>query len=320
MSTSSSITPSRAWYLLALAILILGPLWSIYIAIHGFAVSFEHKIKFKVPSSTVLMISKTGRYTLWTEHHPNAKKSKRDVNEYITVRSFDTGQTLKIKPETAHQIDIHEKRPHALGDIDFTQPGNYQIHILATAPQRTISLHYPNLGQLFMTLAKAILLFVLSIIVSMVIFFTVLIKRANARVAQQATETPAPGTATTATAPPAAATLELSSQGRVWAMVCHITALCGYFIPLANIVVPLVIWLMKRHESPFVDQHGKESLNFQISMTIYYIISSILIILFIGLLLLPLLTIFNIIVIIIASVDAANGKAFRYPLSIRFIK
>ncbi len=71
---------------------------------------------------------------------------------------------------------------------------------------------------------------------------------------------------------------------------------------------------------PLVDDQGKESLNFQISMTLYYILSTILIIALIGIVLLIGLSIFNLIVVIIASVKANKGEKYRYPLCIRFIK
>ncbi len=108
---------------------------------------------------------------------------------------------------------------------------------------------------------------------------------------------------------------------RMWGMLCHLSALCGYIgIPFGNIVGPLVIWLIKRDESPFIDAHGKEALNFQISMTIYAIIAGILVLAVIGILLLPALIIAGLVFTIIAAVRANDGKSYRYPLTIRFLK
>jgi len=106
---------------------------------------------------------------------------------------------------------------------------------------------------------------------------------------------------------------------RMWGMFCHLSALAGYIIPLGSIIGPLIIWSMKKHEYPFVDEQGKEALNFNISMVIYLIISAILIIAVIGIFLLIALGIFQLIMIIIASVKANNGESFQYPLSIRFV-
>ena len=109
-------------------------------------------------------------------------------------------------------------------------------------------------------------------------------------------------------------------QERMWAMLCHLGTFSGFIIPFGHIIAPLVIWLIQKEEFPFVDDQGKESLNFQISMTIYYLVAGVLTLIFIGFLLLAGLVIFDIIIVIIASVKANDGEKFRYPLRIRFIK
>ncbi len=106
---------------------------------------------------------------------------------------------------------------------------------------------------------------------------------------------------------------------RMWAMFCHLSALIGFIIPFGNIIAPLVLWTLKKEEYPLVNDQGKESLNFQISMTIYVIASIILIFLVIGIVLLILLGIFSLIVIIIAAIKANEGEKYRYPLTIRFL-
>ena len=105
----------------------------------------------------------------------------------------------------------------------------------------------------------------------------------------------------------------------MWGMFCHLSALAGYLIPFGSIIGPLVIWSVKKQEFPYVDEQGKEALNFQISMLIYKVISIILWLLFIGILMFAALVIFNIIMVVIASIKANNGETFKYPLTIRFI-
>ncbi len=105
-----------------------------------------------------------------------------------------------------------------------------------------------------------------------------------------------------------------------WAMLCHLSALAGFVIPLGNILGPLVIWLIKKDEYPLVADQGKEALNFQISMTLYYIVAAILILILIGIVLLIGLGLFSLIMTIIAMVKANEGVAYRYPMCIRFIK
>ncbi len=106
---------------------------------------------------------------------------------------------------------------------------------------------------------------------------------------------------------------------RMWGMFCHLSALAGYIIPLGFILGPVVIWSIKKMEYPFVDDQGKEAINFQISMFIYMIASAILIIIVVGILLLIALGIFQLVMVIIASIKTNNGETFRYPLTIRFI-
>jgi uncharacterized protein len=112
-----------------------------------------------------------------------------------------------------------------------------------------------------------------------------------------------------------------SSDVRMWNVLCHATALAGFFVPWAgHILGPLIVWLAKRNDSPEIDQHGKESLNFQISMLIYNVIAGVLCLVLIGFVILAILHILNLVLVIIASIQASEGKFYRYPLAIRLIK
>lgn len=112
-----------------------------------------------------------------------------------------------------------------------------------------------------------------------------------------------------------------SKSARNWAMACHFAAFSGYLIPPFGWVLgPLLVWLLKRHDHSFVDYHGKESLNFQISVIIYGLISALLCLILIGWLLLLVLAVAQIVLVIIASIKASNGEYYRYPLTIRLIK
>jgi uncharacterized Tic20 family protein len=112
-----------------------------------------------------------------------------------------------------------------------------------------------------------------------------------------------------------------SSNVRMWNVLCHATALAGFFVPWAgHILGPLIVWLAKRNDSPEIDEHGKESLNFQISMLIYNVIAGVLCLVLIGFVILAILHILNLVLVIIASIQASEGKFYRYPLAIRLIK
>ena len=106
-----------------------------------------------------------------------------------------------------------------------------------------------------------------------------------------------------------------------WATFCHVGALSMYLgIPFGHIIVPLVIWLIKKNEYPFVDEQGKESLNFQISMTIYSIVAGLLAFALIGFLIFPILIVVHVTFVIIAIVKTNKGENYRYPITIRIIK
>lgn len=110
-----------------------------------------------------------------------------------------------------------------------------------------------------------------------------------------------------------------SKEERIWAMLCHISSFSGYLIPLGNILAPLIIWYLKREESELIDDQGKEAFNFQVSLTLYFILSVILILFVIGIPLLIGLLFFHVIVTLIAAIRANDGEKYRYPFTIRFV-
>ena len=121
--------------------------------------------------------------------------------------------------------------------------------------------------------------------------------------------------------PPAPPAPSASSDIRTWCVLCHAAALLGLFFHfLGHLLGPLIVWLVKRGDSPEVDAHGKESLNFQISMLIYDAIAAILCIVLIGIPILIALWVLNTVLVIIASIQASEGKFYRYPITIRLIK
>ncbi|WP_099238634.1 DUF4870 domain-containing protein [Synechococcus sp. BDU 130192] len=152
-----------------------------------------------------------------------------------------------------------------------------------------------------------------------------------------------------------------AEQERNWAIACHLSSLAWIVlafvgigaIPFVNVIAPAVVWYLKKEESELIDAHGKESVNFQISMTIYGlaagIILSILIIagvvlmillgiggsnnpfaalvaivtgigFFIFLALIVAIAIFQIAVVILAATKVQEGQMYRYPFSLRLLK
>ncbi len=119
---------------------------------------------------------------------------------------------------------------------------------------------------------------------------------------------------------------------RNWAMGCHLAALVVYLgIPFGNILGPLVIWLLKKEQFLLVDEHGKESLNFQISVIIYSLAAGVLLIISaVSVILAPVaivlgvflvfLFLADLVLVILAAVKVSNGEPFRYPFTLRLIQ
>ena len=135
------------------------------------------------------------------------------------------------------------------------------------------------------------------------------------------------------------------SGDRSWAAACHLAALAGWVLPLGHLLGPLVVWLLKRHEDAFIDEQGKEAVNFQLSATLYGVLlvvlpilllfpvavvtgpvpgaggraPTVLIFLVLVLLVLALAVAWHLL-IIIAAARASNGEHYRYPLNLRLIR
>jgi len=121
-----------------------------------------------------------------------------------------------------------------------------------------------------------------------------------------------------------------SAEERNWAMFAHLSALAGgllsgFFGGLGVFVGPLVVWLIKKDTMPFVDEQGKEALNFNITCAIAFLILIVFSVMTLGiglLLTVPLwvaVGIFWLVVTIIAAVKTSNGEHYRYPISLRLI-
>ena len=102
-------------------------------------------------------------------------------------------------------------------------------------------------------------------------------------------------------------------------MLAHLSALAGFIIPFGNVIGPVVVWQIQKDKSAFVDYHGKEAVNFQITMTIAYCIALLLIIVVIGVPILVVLGILSVVFSVIAGVKANNGEYYKYPYTFRFI-
>ena len=111
------------------------------------------------------------------------------------------------------------------------------------------------------------------------------------------------------------------NSARGWEVACHLAGFSGYLTGVGWILGPLIVWLLKRAEMPSVDVHGKEALNFQISILIYGLVLLVsgFLTCGIGFFLLIPLGIAQIVLMILGAIKAANGEIYRYPLTIRLV-
>ena len=113
---------------------------------------------------------------------------------------------------------------------------------------------------------------------------------------------------------------EENKDARLWATMAHLGGFCTYTgIPFAGVLAPLLVWMMKREEFAFVDDQGKEALNFQITMSIAEIVCIALSFFCIGFFLLIPLLIVKIVFMILGAVSANKGVPYRYPMTLRLV-
>ncbi len=121
--------------------------------------------------------------------------------------------------------------------------------------------------------------------------------------------------------PPAPVNVSDIANVRTWAAFIHASALLGVFIHFpGHLLGPLILWLVKRDDAPELDAHGTEAVNFQISMLIYNAVAAVFCLVLVGFFFLAVLWVLNAVFVIIAAIQASDGKFYRYPISIRFIQ
>ena len=109
-------------------------------------------------------------------------------------------------------------------------------------------------------------------------------------------------------------------EARKWAAICHAVALVGLLgNGIGFLLGPLIVWLIKREDHPFIDDQGKEALNFQITMFLAGAVSALLILVLIGFLMLFAVLVMMVVFPVIAAVRANNGEHYRYPFTFRFV-
>ncbi|MBS0395102.1 MAG: DUF4870 domain-containing protein [Proteobacteria bacterium] len=109
-------------------------------------------------------------------------------------------------------------------------------------------------------------------------------------------------------------------EERQWAMLCHLSAMLMYCTAVGGFIAPLIIWLLKRDEMPFVADQGRETLNFQITTLIALMISGLLMLVLIGFVLFFAVLACHFVLTIVATVKSSEGVPYRYPFCWRLIR
>ena len=107
----------------------------------------------------------------------------------------------------------------------------------------------------------------------------------------------------------------ISSDDKLWSIFCHLSLLFG-----VGFILPLIVYLIKKQDSPVTAENAKEALNFHISVYLYLFISFLLCFLFIGFLLLPVIGIASLVLAIVACLKVSEGVTYRYPMTIRLVE
>lgn len=312
------ISPSRRWYLLALLITFLGPIFGIYSIISILSSPAKIDIPLQQIGVNEITIKKTGVYTLWVK--PQTKMAHTFMLRYnfggdneetqIEPYTFTHKQTNKSAIVTktppfpiVNWFKIQRSQVKIpIANVELLKKGIYITKLSSTELPLSISLGYPSIDKIYHHIMINIALIFSTIIIGPLLAIGILIARNSAR--------------------KTISNLEISEKGQsenLVAALCHASGFTLFLYPFGHIISPLFIWLFFKDQYPAVYRHGKAVLNFQISMSIYYIVLAILVFFIIGIPLIILLFLYHIFAMLIGVIVAAQGKAFRYPLSIPFI-
>jgi uncharacterized Tic20 family protein len=143
----------------------------------------------------------------------------------------------------------------------------------------------------------------------------------STRLDQQATTCPKCGADLAADdAEQAARAASVDETVRNTAVAAHLSTFAGLLVPFGSVIGPLTVWLTRRDRDPFIDQAGREALNFGITITIYGAVALVAALMLVGIPLLVLGVIAWVVVASLAATKASQGQAYRYPLTLRLVR
>ena len=300
----ADIRPTRFWYVVAV-LLFLVPMIAGGVSIfNAFKTQLSGGTPLTVPGETDISINKPGNYVIFYE---TSMFKLANVVNYQIGRDFGialmdlaTGEDLELQPPLSYGTEeFGTTIRQAIAEVQINSVGFYTATVAGeiAAGDRLIVRRF-DLIELGKSMAWALGLFFLGFIAGPIMALVVLVKRQHYKHLHR--DEPIS-----------------EKEERQWAMFAHIGTFSSMFVPLGNFIVPIVIWQLNKHESDFVVEQAKESLNFQITLVIYAFLSILLCFIFIGFFLIFALVIFGLIMVILGAVRSNEGHDFRYPMCIR---
>ncbi len=303
---SAIIRPGRFWYIVAILLFLVPMIAGVKSISSAFTSFFSDETLLKVPGETTIQAEKPGTYFIFYETSAftatNIVQNRLGTDFDILIMDLATGTELKLRPpEFEGTEDFGPIVRQPIAEVEFDTSGNYHAEVVGELPGNDVLLiRRVSLAGAFKGMISAVVLFFLGFIAGPVFALVVFIKRQNNK--RKLINEPMG-----------------EEEERKWAMFAHIGTFSSMFVPLGNIIAPIVIWQLKKNESPFVVEQAKESLNFQITLMIYAVISFLLVFIVIGFFLIFALVIFSLIIVIVAGVKANDGEHYRYPMTLRLI-
>jgi uncharacterized Tic20 family protein len=268
---------------------------------------FSDGTRLTVPGETTIQAEKPGTYFIFyetsafTESHIAQNRLGTDFD--IMIMDLATGAELQLRPPEFDGTETYGAIVRqAIAEVEFDTSGGYYAEVAGELSGNDgLLIRRVDFAGMIKEIVSAVVLFFLGFIAGPVVALVVLIKRQNNK--RKLMDKPMS-----------------EDEERQWAMFAHIGTFSSMFVPLGNIIAPIVIWQLKKNESPFVVEQAKESLNFQITLMIYAVISFLLVFIVIGFFLIFALVIFGLIIVIVAGVKANDGEHYRYPMALRLVK
>jgi len=304
---AADIRPKRFWYIVAILLFLVPMIAGGTTIVNTITSYFSGGTQLMVPGETDIQVNKPGTYLIFYETSAftefNIANNQLGRNFGIAIMDLATGEELKLRPPEFNGTETYGAIVRkAIAEVKFDTVGYYNAEVAGEIPD--------NDGLLirrfdFAGIIKGVIwtfgLFFLGFLAGPVMALVVFVKRQKDK-RKQMNEPIG------------------EAEERKWAMFAHIGTFSSMFVPLGNIIAPIVIWQIKKNESAFVVEQAKESLNFQISLMIYALISFLLVFIIIGFFMLFALILFSLIIVIVAGVKANDGEHYRYPMTIRLVK